>query len=84
MTACECIVVHFSERIIMTDEERVRILREAKPNSWLALSSDESRVAGRGDSFEQAIEDARKNGESDPLMIKVPESWEPRVLKPCA
>ena len=69
---------------MMTDEERIRILREAKPNSWLALSSDESRVAGRGDSFEQAVEDAKKHGESDPLLIKVPDNWEPRVFHLCA
>jgi hypothetical protein len=68
---------------MMTDEERVRILREAKPDSWLALSSDESRVAGRGDSFDQAVEDAKKNGESDPLLIKVPDNWEPRVFNFC-
>ncbi len=68
---------------MMTDEERVQILREAKPNSWLALSSDESRVAGRGDSFEQAVEDAKEHGENDPLLIKVPDNWDPRVFLLC-
>ena len=68
---------------MMTDEERVQILREAKPNSWLALSSDESRVAGRGDSFEQAVEDAKEHGENDPLLIKVSDNWEPRVFLLC-
>lgn len=68
---------------MMTDEQRVQILREAKPNSWLALSSDESRVAGRGDSFEQAVEDAKEHGENDPLLIKVPDNWEPRVFLLC-
>ena len=63
----------------MTDEERLRILSEAKPNSWVALSSDESRVAGRGDSYEQAVEDAQNHGENDPLLIKIPDNWEPRV-----
>ena len=68
---------------MMIDEERVRILSEAKPNSWVALSSDESRVVGRGDSYEQAIEDAQKHGEDDPLLIKIPDNWEPRVFSPC-
>jgi len=68
---------------MMTDEERLRILSEAKPNSWVALSSDESRVAGRGDSYEQAVEDAQKHGESDPLLIKIPDNWEPRVFYRC-
>jgi len=70
--------------IMMTDKERVRILSEAKPNSWVALSSDESKLVGRGDSYEQAVEDAQKHGESDPLLIKIPDNWEPRVFHLCA
>jgi hypothetical protein len=69
---------------MMTDEERVRILSQAKPNSWVALSSDESKVVGRGDRYEEAIEDALKHGEDDPLLIKIPDNWEPRVFSPCA
>ena len=68
----------------MSDEERVRILGEAKPNSWVALSSDESKLVGRGDTYDQAVEDAEKNGESDPLLIQIPDSWEPRVFSFCA
>ena len=68
----------------MTDKERVRILSEAKPNSWVALSSDESKLVGRGDSYEQAVEDAQKHGENDPLLIKIPDNWEPRVFYLCA
>ena len=70
--------------IMMTDKERVRILSEAKPNSWVALSSDESKLVGRGDSYEQAVEDAQKHGENDPLLIKIPDNWEPRVFYLCA
>jgi len=69
---------------MMTDKERVRILSEAKPNSWVALSSDESKLVGRGDSYEQAVEDAQKHGENDPLLIKIPDNWEPRVFYLCA
>jgi predicted RNase H-like HicB family nuclease len=70
--------------VMMTDEERVRILSEAKLNSWVAFSSDESKLVGRGDSYEQAVEDAQKHGESDPLLIKIPDNWEPRVFHLCA
>ena len=69
---------------MMSAEERVRILSEAKPNSWLAFSSDESKIVGRGDSYMEAVEEAEKNGEPDPLLIKIPDSWEPRVLRLCA
>ena len=72
------------EAIMMTDEERVRILSEAKPNSWVALSCDESSVVGRGDSYEEAVDDAQKHGENDPLLIKIPDTWEPRVFLLCA
>ena len=69
---------------MMSAEERVRILSEAKPNSWLAFSSDESKIVGRGDSYMEAIEEAEKNGETDPLLIKIPDNWEPRVFHLCA
>jgi hypothetical protein len=69
---------------MMSAEERVRILSEAKPNSWLAFSSDESKIVGRGDSYTEAVEEAEKNGETDPLLIKIPDSWGPKVLHLCA
>ena len=69
---------------MMSAEERVRILSEAKPKSWVALSSDETRIVGRGDSYSEAVEDARRHGENDPLLIKIPDNWEPRVFHLCA
>ena len=69
---------------MMSAEERVRILQEAKPNTWLALSNDESKVAGRGATYAEAVADAEKHGENDPLMIKIPDTWEPRVFRLCA
>lgn len=69
---------------MMSAEERVRILNEAKPNSWLAFSSDESKIVGRGDSYMEAVEDAEKNGETDPVLIRIPDNWEPRVFHLCA
>ena len=67
----------------MSAEERVRILSEAKPNSWLAFSSDETNVVGRGDTYLQAVEDAERQGETDPVLVKIPENWEPRVFHLC-
>ena len=67
----------------MTDEERVRVLSEAKPNSWIALSSDESKLVGCGDTYEQAVADAQRHGEDDPLLIQIPDNWEPRVFSLC-
>ena len=65
---------------MMSASERVRILNEAKPNSWLAFSSDESKVVGRGDTYSEAVEDAEKHGEADPVLVKIPDNWEPRAF----
>jgi len=68
---------------MMSADDRVRILSEAKPNSWVAFSSDESKLVGRGATYSEAVEDAEKHGEPDPLLIKIPDTWEPRVFHLC-
>ena len=65
---------------LMTAEERVRISREAKPNSWVAFSGDESKVLAYGETYSDAIKAAEKLGESDPVMVKVPDNWSSRVF----
>jgi hypothetical protein len=69
---------------MMSAEERVSILSKAEPNSWLAFSSDESRVVASGPSYSAAVEAAEKNGESDPVLVQIPDNWEPRVFVSCA
>jgi hypothetical protein len=64
----------------MTPEERVRVLAEAKPNSWVAFSSDESKVVAQADSYEQAGAEAEKQGEEDPVLVLIPDRWSPRAL----
>ena len=46
----------------MSTQERVKMLREAEPNSWIALSGDESRVVGRGATYAEAVERAEEEG----------------------
>jgi hypothetical protein len=65
---------------MMTVEERVKILREAKPNSWVAFSGDESKVVAYGDTYADAVMAAEKLGESEPVMVKVPDTWSSRVI----
>jgi D-serine dehydratase len=65
---------------MMTAEERVRILREAKPNSWVAFSGDESKVVAYGKTYSDAVKAAEKLGESDPVMVKIPDNWSSRVF----
>lgn len=66
---------------MMTVEERVRVLRKAKPNSWVAFSGDESRVVAYGETYSDAVKAAEKLGETEPLMVKVPENWSSKILK---
>ena len=68
---------------MMTAEERVRILREAKPNSWVAFSGDESRVVAHADTYAEVVDLAKAQGEPEPLEEKIPENWLPRVFSPC-
>ena len=68
---------------MMAAEERVRILREAKADSWIALSADESRVVGKGDTYAEAVAEADRAKETDPILIKTPVNWLPKVFSPC-
>jgi len=68
---------------MIAPEERVRILRESKPNSWVALAADESRVVGRGASYAEAVEEARRLGEVDPVLLKIPDDWSIRAFLSC-
>ncbi len=67
---------------MMPAEERVRILREAKPNSWVAFSSDESKAVAYGETYSDAVKAAEKLGENEPVMVKVPDTWSSRVFNP--
>ena len=61
----------------MSPEERIRILREAKPNSWIAFSGDESCLVGMGDTYGEAVSAAKEKGEDDPVILKTPDDWSP-------
>jgi hypothetical protein len=62
------------------DEARLKFLREAKPNSWLAVSEDGYDLLGCGDTPEEALEQAKNQGYEDPVLTMVPPEWRPRVL----
>lgn len=64
----------------MSQEERAQVLKSAPPNSWIALSYDESAVVGVGATYREASDRAKESGEKDPLLIKTPERWIDLVL----
>ena len=67
----------------MSPQERVEILRHAAPDSWIALSEDESRVVGTGATYGEAVDAAVRAGFDEPLLIKIPPTWGPMVLINC-
>lgn len=57
------------------DSPRLKALRSAPLNAWVALSDDESRVIASGSTYEEAVREGEKAGVSDPILIKTPEEW---------
>ena len=64
----------------MSPQDRLKALREAPPDGWIAFSGDESRVVAHGATYEEAVSNAEKAGESDPLLVKIPFDWTELVL----
>ena len=64
----------------MEHQARLEILRKAPLDSWIALSADETRLVGVGKTLEEALREAEKNGENDPLILKTPPEWLPLAL----
>ncbi|MGB7844253.1 MAG: DUF5678 domain-containing protein [Candidatus Acidiferrum sp.] len=51
-----------------------RLLAGVPRGAWVALSKDEERVVAYGAELQEALEKAKEAGESDPVVIRVPES----------
>jgi hypothetical protein len=48
------------------------LLRGIAPGTWVAISRDQERVVGTGETIDEAIEHAQQNGEKTPFIIRVP------------
>lgn len=56
------------------------VLKDAPRNCWLALNEDETRIVGRGESVQEAVTEAKKQGIEDPIVM-----WSPKRRIPyCA
>ena len=61
-------------------ESRVKLLENVPPQTWVALSEDESRIVGVGNSFAEAEQKARDSGEREPLITFVSDNkWLPII-----
>jgi len=54
---------------------RLKLLRSAPLNSWIALSADESKIVATGATYSEVVELSERAGAGDPLIIKTPEQW---------
>ena len=64
--------------------EFAELLREGPRDCWIALTEDESKIVARGETMREAVEEARKHGVEDPIVLLVPKTWIPAVyLEQC-
>jgi hypothetical protein len=48
------------------------VLKDAPAGEWIALSADQSKIMGHGETVEEAVKAAKKAGENSPVLIKMP------------
>jgi hypothetical protein len=51
-----------------------RLLGGIPKGAWVALSHDEDRVLASGPELQEVLEKARETGETDPVVVRVPET----------
>jgi hypothetical protein len=54
---------------------RMKLLRSAPLNAWIALSEDESRIVAVGGDYSEVSEKADLAGEPDAVFLKTPSVW---------
>jgi hypothetical protein len=59
------------------DDPRLNALRNAPPDSWIALSEDESSLVAVGSTYEEVVTKSEQAGVPDPILIKTPKTWAP-------
>jgi hypothetical protein len=59
------------------DDPRFAALKSAPLDSWIALSEDETMIVATGSSYDEAVRNSEKAGESDPVLVKTPKAWLP-------
>jgi hypothetical protein len=49
-----------------------RLLEGLPPGTWVAISEDQERIVGTGKTIDEALQQARENGEPKASIIGVP------------
>ncbi len=59
---------------------RLNLLRDAPLDSWLALSSDETKIIAVGKTYSEVVEKSDQAGVADPVILKTPPVWAPTFV----
>ena len=62
-------------------EEFAHLFAGASSGKWLALSEDESRVVGVGNTMREAVIAAARSGVDEPVLMMLPAAWEFQISK---
>jgi hypothetical protein len=57
------------------DSGRLKALKSAPMDTWIALSSDESTIVASGGTFEEVSKKTEEAGLTDSVVIKTPKRW---------
>ena len=64
----------------MTLNTDLTTILEPYLNKWVALSADQTKVAGSGDNPKEALQEARQKGERSPILMFAPAISGPHAL----
>ena len=56
------------------------LLKDIPRGAWVAISSDNERVITYGSDMRAVLEEARRMGEAEPLITRIPESSASQML----
>jgi hypothetical protein len=68
------------EVISMSPEARIKILKNAPQNGWVAFSEDEEHLIAYGETYDEVVMKSEEKGVSEPVIVKVPPTWNDLVL----
>jgi hypothetical protein len=63
----------------MSHQAGTKALQKAPSNEWIAFSEDDERLIACGATYDEVVANAEKQGASDLVVVKVPETWIYRV-----
>ena len=57
------------------ESPRLKVLKSAPMDAWIALSSDETTIVATGNTFEEVSKKTEEAGLTDALVLKTPKHW---------